>query len=163
MCVFLKYVFFRHFSLFFFFHFIFKSTIFLSRESLLSRESRGEPPPDVVSGENVTLPSSFIALRREAITTMIFFPFLSWSYIYSLSFSLFVLFSFKKILTKNLKIQQNTNKKFKIVVLGPTHGSEPLLLLLIRVPPYHQSHFKTFFSHCQSLSVSVSLPVCVSV
>ena len=40
------------------------------------RWPRGEPPPDVVSGEKVTLPSSFIALRREAITTMIFFPFL---------------------------------------------------------------------------------------
>ncbi len=51
-----------------FFAFIFKSTILL-------RESRGEPPPDVVSGENVTLPSSFIALRREAITMIFsFFP-----------------------------------------------------------------------------------------
>ncbi len=76
-----------------FFHFIFKSII------SLSRETRGEPPPDVVSGENVTLPSSFIALRREAIKTMIFSPFLFCSYIYSLSFSLFVLFSFNKILT----------------------------------------------------------------
>ena len=31
--------------------------------------NQGEPPPDVVSGENVTLPSSFIALRREAINS----------------------------------------------------------------------------------------------
>ena len=84
MCAFLKYVFFRLFSptIFPFFHFIFKSTIFLSRETLLSRETRGEPPPDVVSGENVTLPSSFIALRREAITTMIFSP--SFVHTYSL-------------------------------------------------------------------------------
>ncbi len=121
----LKYVFFRPFYYFpLFFHVIFKSTIFLSRETLLSREARGEPPPDVV-WENMTLLSSFIALRRDAITTMIFFPILFCSCIYSLSFSLFVLFSFNKLLTKNLKT----------VVLGPTHGFWPLLFLHVRAPP----------------------------
>jgi hypothetical protein len=48
--------------------------------------SGGELPPDVVSGENVTLPGSFIALRREAMTMV--------PLSLSLSLSLFVLFSF---------------------------------------------------------------------
>ena len=43
--------------------------IYLSLLGSPLRGPRGEPPPDVVSGENVTLPSSFIALRREAINS----------------------------------------------------------------------------------------------
>jgi hypothetical protein len=83
--------------------------IYLSLLGSPLRGPRGEPPPDVVSGENVTLPSSFIALRREAITTMIFVPFLFCSYIYSLSFSRFVLFAFNKISTKTkTKIFKNS-------------------------------------------------------
>jgi hypothetical protein len=68
---------------------------------LLSRESPkgdlGEPPPDVMSGENVTLSSSVIALRREAITPMIFSPFFP-----SLFFAFHsIRFSFNKMLRKN--------------------------------------------------------------
>ncbi len=52
---------------------------------------RSEPPSDVVSGENVTLPSSFIALRREAITTMIFATFFLF---FLFLFSFFILLYF---------------------------------------------------------------------
>ena len=99
-----------------FFHFIFKRII------SLSRETRGEPPPDVVSGENVTLPSSFIALRREAITTMIFLSFFLLSFFFAFIF-----------------IQQTTKKIIikKIVIPGPTTGSCLVFFLHVHTPPHH--------------------------
>ena len=62
------------------------------------RETRGEPPPDVLSGEYVTLPSSFIALRRD-ITTMIFSSFFPY-FLFLFAFHS-VRFSFHKIRTKH--------------------------------------------------------------
>ncbi len=79
--------------------------------SLLGRplwETRGEPPPDVVSGENVTLSSSFITLRWEAIKTMIFLPYFFFPSFFFPSFS-------------SLFILQDTTKIVKIVTPGPTY------------------------------------------
>jgi hypothetical protein len=96
----------------------------------------------------VTLPSSFIALRREAVTTMISSPFLFCSYIFSLSFSHFVLFSFNRILTKNLKI----------VVLGPVLASA--------FSSYSRTPFTTIslqnFFHIFNLFLSFSLSLFLS-
>ncbi len=98
------------------------------------RETRGKPPPDVVSGENVTLPSSFIALRREAITLF-----------FSLRFSFCSMF-----------IQQNTSKQYKNSDTRTylQMGSGLVLFLHGRAPPHHQSRFNLFFI----FSVSRRLP-----
>ena len=45
-------------------------TLFESLSPFPSLGTRGEPLPDVMSGENAALP--FIDLRREAVTRMIF-------------------------------------------------------------------------------------------
>ncbi len=69
----------------------------------------------------MTLLNSFIALRRETITTMMFSFFFP---CFPLSFSLFVL-AFNKILTQNLKI----------VIPGPTDGFWPHAFSLLSHPP----------------------------
>ena len=98
--------------------------IYLSLLGSPLRGPRGEPPPDVVSGENVTLPSSFIALRREAITTMIFVPFLFCSYIYSLSFSRsFYLHSTKYLQKQKQKFYKNSGTGTYIWVLASASSS----------------------------------------
>ena len=58
-------------------------------ESVFCSPSPGEPPLGVVSGENVTLPSSVIVLRREAIPTMLTVYLDACSLSLSLSLSLF--------------------------------------------------------------------------
>jgi hypothetical protein len=97
------------------------------------RQTWGEPPPDVVSGENVTLPSSFIALHREAITTIIFYSF------FLVSLLLFR-FSFCSIFI------------LQKVISGPTHGFWPHAFSSWSHPPRHQSQFKTCFIFSISLS-----------
>ena len=72
----------------------------ITRHWILLRETRGgvtgEPPPDVLAGGNVTLPRSFIALRREAITTMFFHSFFPFPLFFFLFYHVL-----NKMLTKN--------------------------------------------------------------
>ena len=94
----------------------------------------------------MTLPSSFIALRQEAITTMIF------TFFFPLSFSLFILLYF---------YQQNTNKNQKIVIPGPANGFWPHAFSSWSHTPSPIS-IKTFFIFSISLSLSLSLSLSFS-